>query len=92
MLEYQGHSEIMERLTRMETLEEERRKQREEYVTEHRLQHAEIRDNLKEIRATLVGLANNHNGQALRERAVWASGGISLTTIIGAIGRMSGWW
>jgi len=92
MVDHPDHIDILERLARIETREEERLQLRNERWTEHHRQHDVVKATLDEIKESLKALATNHHGQALRERMAWGSGGISVPIIIGAIGKAAGWW
>ena len=92
MIDHPDHTDILDRLARVEEREKERLRQSEERWQEHRRQHAEVKATLGEIKVSLKALTNNHHGQAIRERMAWGSGGISVPIIIGAIGKAAGWW
>jgi len=92
MVDNLDHVDMLERLARIETREEERLRHVEQRWQEHRREHAEVKATLGEIRIILRTLTSNHNGQMLRERVTWAGGGVSVPIVGGAIAKLLGWF
>ena len=108
MADHPDHVDILERLARIETRDEERLRTGEAYRTDMQHQMAKLSTDVAHLGTLmarwstaierhlqeekhLLSRIDNRNGSVWRERATGASGGLSLSAIILAIGKTMGW-